>query len=335
MAYSKDVYKEAQAILDSIRAKNIKDYEQRRNRFREKFVEGAAIEDSIARASVSIARMVFAGKNVKQELTNLRGKISILRERLNSILKKSGFPKDYLKVRYSCKTCSDTGFVGGVMCNCFKKILRNVTYDRLSRLSPLTLCSFSTFDLDYYGIKDSSSSENIGKYARGKMKKIYDFCLDYANNFSLRSVNIFMLGETGVGKTHLSLAIAKKVIEKGFGVVYASVPNITAKLEKERFRFLGEETMEKHLMECDLLILDDLGTEYHTAFSNSAIYNIINSRLLCKKATIINTNCNLKTLETDYSKRLVSRILGHYRFLQFCGKDIRVQKAMHRAKMEA
>ena len=334
MAYKKDVYKEAKAFLDDIRTKNIKDYEQRKKKFREKFGEGAAIEDSIARASVSIARLVFSGGNVKQELTNLKFKISKLRERLDSILKKSGFPKDYLKIHYSCEICSDTGFVGGSMCSCFKKILRRVTYDHLSKLSPLTLCSFSTFNLNYYGTKESLPLESIEKCAREKMKKIYDFCLEYANNFSFDSENIFMLGETGVGKTHLSLAIAKKIIEKDFGVVYVSVPNITAKLEKERFRFLSEETTEKHLMECDLLILDDLGTEYHTAFSNSAIYNIINTRLLCKKSTIINTNCNLKTLETDYSKRLVSRILGHYKFLQFCGKDIRVQKAMYKAKMK-
>ena len=335
MAYSKDVYKEATMILDNIRNKHIKEYEQRKRRFREKFVKGAAIEDSIARASVSIAQLVFSGGNVRQELINLRKKINGLREKLALFLKKSGFPKDYLKVHYSCKLCSDTGFVAGAMCSCFKKILRRVTYDRLSRLSPLTLCSFSTFELDYYGVKENSSSENIGEYVVEKMKKNYDFCLDYANNFSFNSGNIFMLGETGVGKTHLSLAIAKNVIEKDFGVVYVSVPNITTKLEKERFRSLSDEITEKHLMECDLLILDDLGTEYHTAFSNAAVYNVINTRLLCKKSTIINTNCNLKTLETDYSKRLVSRILGHYKFLQFYGKDIRVQKAMYKAKIKS
>ena len=336
MGYSKEVYTEAKVFLDNLRNKNIKDYEQRRKKFREKCLRGAVIEDKIASTSIFIARSVLSGKNVREELAKLKEEIDGLKKELTLILKKANLPKDYLEIKYNCKICLDAGYVGGIMCDCFKKILRNVTYNRLSRLSPLTLCNFSTFNLDYYngtGVSPSSVANKSTK-EREKMQKIYNFCMDYANNFCIGSVNIFMIGETGLGKTHLSLAIANKVIEKGFGVVYASVPNITSKLEKERFRYLSEENTEKHLSECDLLILDDLGTEYHTPFSNSIMYNIINNRLLLGRSTIISTNCSLKMLESDYSKRLISRIWGNYKLLRFCGSDIRAQKAIYKASLE-
>ena len=133
-----------------------------------------------------------------------------------------------------------------------------------------------------------------------------------------------MQGATGLGKTHLSLAIANVVLNKRFGVIYGSTPNILSKLEKERFRYTRTyEDSEKYLLDCDLLILDDLGTEYSTAYSSSTIYNIINSRIMMSKPTIISTNLSVRELEKVYSERLVSRIMGNHLRLRFLGTDIR------------
>ena len=156
------------------------------------------------------------------------------------------------------------------------------------------------------------------------MEKILNFCKAYASRFSSSSDNLFMQGATGLGKTHLSLAIANTLINRGHNVIYTSTPNIISKLEKEHFNhtFQDEET-EKHLIDCDLLILDDLGTEFQTSFSNATIYNIINSRIMYQKPTIISTNLSVKEIQAAYSKRLVSRIMGNYKRLFFLGNDIR------------
>ena len=141
-----------------------------------------------------------------------------------------------------------------------------------------------------------------------------------------------MQGATGLGKTHLSLAIARAAIGKGFGVIYCSAPNIIGKLEKERFRSARGSTDESdvYLLECDLLILDDLGTEFPTSFSSSTIYNMINSRLMASRPTIISTNLTMRELEKQYSQRLVSRIMGNHVRLEFLGSDVRQKKRLIR-----
>ena len=162
----------------------------------------------------------------------------------------------------------------------------------------------------------------ISPYAR--MEKILNFCESYAVNFTPKSRSILFQGGSGLGKTHLSLAIAKEVIGNGYGVVYSSAPDILSRLESERFNDdKTTDATENLLKECDLLIIDDLGTEFLTQFTLSKIYNIINTRMLLKKPIIISTNLTLKELEKSYHQRLVSRIIGEMLRLKFIGRDIR------------
>jgi DNA replication protein DnaC len=159
------------------------------------------------------------------------------------------------------------------------------------------------------------------------MKKNLTICKEYANNFNKHSESLFMKGSTGLGKTHLSLSIANEVIKKGYGVIYVSAPSLVSQLEKEHFTYnKNDSKTDEMLIDCDLLIIDDLGTEFATQFSNSAIYNIFNSRLLADKPVIINTNLTLQELERQYSQRFVSRITGQATRLDFFGKDIRIIK---------
>ena len=134
-----------------------------------------------------------------------------------------------------------------------------------------------------------------------------------------------MQGSTGLGKTHLSLAIARAAIDKGFGVIYGSVQNLMAKLEQDRFGRGNEGESAKAMLECDLLILDDLGTEFTTQFVTASMYNLVNSRLLAAKPTIISTNLSMKDLNDKYTERFTSRIIGGYDRLVFLGRDIRQQ----------
>ena len=160
------------------------------------------------------------------------------------------------------------------------------------------------------------------------MGEIAKFCEDYANDFSLRSPSLFMHGATGLGKTHLSLGIANVVTEKGMGVIYSSAPNLFGELEREHFsrQNPNERTFEKELLETDLLIIDDLGVEFSTQFTVSCVYNIINSRILSGKPTIISTNLTPAELEDKYTQRITSRIIGSYVSLKFTGRDIRQLK---------
>lgn len=331
MSYSKEVFNLARVCLENIRNNNISEYEKRKKQFYMKSSEGAKIEGEIARNAVTVAKAVISGKDVRNQLIILKNNNSKLRQKLRAVLQSLNLPEDYLDLKYDCEKCLDTGYTNGKMCSCFKKILKNEAYNALSRLSPLSLSNFCSFSLDYYGTAYEDGNIN---YVRSKMQKIYNYCVTYASEFSTFSENLFMTGETGLGKTHLSLAIANEVINKGFGVIYVSVPNIVSKLEKERFRYVINDNTQEYLTQCDLLILDDLGTEYRTQFSSSEIYNIINSRILYNKPTIISTNCSLKLIETDYSKRLVSRLWGNYRLLNFCGKDVRAEKAKRKAAVE-
>ena len=156
------------------------------------------------------------------------------------------------------------------------------------------------------------------------MELNYHFCVDYARHFSPTSCSILMLGATGLGKTHLSFAIAKEVIDQGYGVIYGSVQNLIQQLEKEHFgRANGESHTEQMLLNCDLLILDDLGAEFSTQFSVSVIYNLVNTRLLTEKPIIVNTNLTIAELEKQYTGRVVSRMIGSYKVLPFVGRDIR------------
>ena len=161
------------------------------------------------------------------------------------------------------------------------------------------------------------------------MGEIAQFCKDYALDFSLESPSLFMHGATGLGKTHLSLAIANEAIARGYGVVYGSAPNMFSQLEREHFgrQYNNERTYEQELLETDLLIIDDLGVEFSTPFTVSCVYNIINSRILSRKPTIIRTNLTPRELEDKYTQRITSRIIGGFVSLRFIGRDIRQIKS--------
>lgn len=330
MSYSPEIYEKALKALEAKRAENIKNSEKRKSLFFLKNKRASEIEKLLSRTSISAAKAVIGGKNCKEQLKILKEKNLSLQKELNEILKKNNLPSDYLEVQYCCKKCKDTGFIDGKMCSCLKQILKKEAYEELNALSPLSLSSFDTFSLDYY----PPDSAEDGVFIKSKMKKILNFCAEYSKNFSNNSENLFMTGKTGLGKTHLSLAIANEVINKGFGVIYASTPNIISKLERERFKKDGTfENTESHILNCDLFILDDLGTEFQTSFSNSTIYNLINSRILYKRPTIISTNYSIQEIQKNYSERLVSRLWGHFKLLSFAGHDIRSQIASEKATL--
>lgn len=320
MSIKAKILQQAEAELELVRKTQIGQSELRKKAFYGQVKKAGEIEAQLSRTAIDSAKAVLSGANAKEKLTELKNKNLALQKELESLLIAANLPLDYLDVKYNCKICKDTGYVDGVMCCCLKNLIKKITYEDLNRLSPLSLSTFEAFDVNFYPNENSKDGVNICTH----MERILNFCKTYAFHFNENSENLFMQGATGLGKTHLSLAIANALINRGHNVIYASTPNIVSKLEKEHFNHnsYGEET-EKHLVDCDLLILDDLGTEFQTSFSSATIYNIINSRIMYQKPTIISTNLSVKEIQSAYSKRLVSRIMGNYKRLFFLGNDIR------------
>lgn len=259
----------------------------------------------------------FSRKTEELRDENLR-----LQGNLREALVRRGYPADFLDPIYTCKRCNDRGYVDGKRCDCFMTLVKKAAAAELNRSFPMTLSGFEDFNLKYY---DDKQITPFGVTVRDIMAENLEFCKKYAENFHLPCSGILMRGATGLGKTHLSLSIAKVVIEKGYSVVYGSALDFFGKAEKEHFGGKERETIDI-LLNADLLILDDIGAEFESKFYNSLFYNILNNRMNAAKPTIISTNCELNELLQRYGDRIVSR-LKTMDDLIFLGTDVRILRA--------
>jgi DNA replication protein DnaC len=325
MGYPKEVYAKAWQILDGSRADAEENAARRREEARNLIPELAQLERRMAAAAAEVSKLILHDpESAPARLEKLRTDSLALQQQREVFLREKGLPADYLAVRYSCGTCKDTGYVGREMCSCMRDLLRKAAYARLGSASQAKSCTFGAFSLGFY---PDDPTENGGKSPRELMTQVLAYCRRYAETFSPASESILMLGHTGLGKTHLSLAIATAATEAGYGVVYTPVQKLMDKLESEKFaRSAAKEQYTDSIDDvigCDLLVLDDLGTEFHTQFTTSALYNIINSRMVEGRPTILNTNLELPQIEEKYSQRMISRLICGFQVLKFYGKDIR------------
>jgi DNA replication protein len=323
MAYSREVYEKAKFLLDSYHRQAVGENDERRKAFIAANPEYGELEREIARTAIRLTRVMLSGqKDISETVTEIReGNLAMQRRQLD-ILRANGCPDDYLEPKFHCEKCRDTGFIDGRMCGCFKDILRKTAYEELNRTTPLELCSFQSFSLDFYPEKAANSNLS----PRALMDRVKKRCWDYANSFSLNSYNILFQGGVGLGKTHLSLAIAGRVISKGYGVLYGSAQNFFSTIENEHFGRGEDKQYTLDLIKsCDLLILDDVGTEFITPFTTAVFYDIINTRLLKRRPTIISTNLSIDGLKARYDDRITSRLSGNYTRIQFFGSDVRIE----------
>ncbi len=320
MGYSTQEYEAARRELEKRRTQAENIQKKHHDEVTAKIPEITEIENQMAQTALSVIKALGMGKDAVSYVKMLEEASLSAQKRRAELLKENGYPEDYLKVKYTCPKCEDKGFVSGIMCECHKNLLKSKAYERLCNKFPIDRFTFQNFDTRYY--PDSGS----GITPCQRMESVFEFCKNYAMDFSRKSPSIILYGNTGLGKTHLSLAIAGAVIKRGYGVIYCSAQNILSKLENEKFGREEYQNTEKNLLQCDLLILDDLGSEFSTQFTVSAVYNIINSRLLDGKPTIISTNLSPENLESTYTPRIASRIYSEYVLLQFDGNDIRQLK---------
>lgn len=324
MSYNNSVYKK---IYEKYSQKYLiarERADQRARELRASIPEVALIDRELSKTGLQIFSISLSGGDYTKKLDLLRQRNQKLQEERASILVAHGYPADYSDVKYECTKCGDTGFVDNTMCTCMKEALTLAGIENSGFASLIREQGFENFSLDYY-------SKNA-KYAE-IMRRNVEFLKSYAESFDeMTSPSILMVGGTGLGKTHLSSAVARKIIEKGKDVFYTGAIDLFEAFEFQRFKSYTNEPNEliERYFESDLLIIDDLGTEMVNQFSVSTLYNLVNDRLSRKKPTIISTNLSKEEIQKKYTDRITSRMLGEYQLLFFVGTDVRAQKLMRK-----
>ena len=316
-------------IKQEFTAKHLAAGETQRVRMREVEAghpEMAEINAALSQTGLRIFEAAMAGREgLEQRIAKLRDDNRRLLDDRAALLTVYGYPADYLDLKYECSTCMDTGFIdnGTRLCTCMRRALVLAGYES-SGIGPLLeRQTFENFSLQYY--TDPAD--------RRRMEQVLETARRYVGLFSdEKSQNLLFFGQTGLGKTHLSSAIAKSLIDRGFDVLYETAQNLFGDFEDEKFNRAYntgvEERKTDRYFSCDLLIIDDLGAELSNQFTASCLYNLINTRYNMGKSCIISTNLTHPEIEKRYSQRVLSRLLGQYQNLQFTGRDIRMMKKL-------
>ena len=279
------------------------------------------IDEEVATLSARKARALISRQEVGIE--DLRNDIALLSQERTALLLSSGYPADYLEMSYTCPLCQDTGYIGSQKCSCFKKAEIELLYTQSNLKEILEKENFDHFSFDYYS--DTMKNEATGLTERETAKRAYDIARGFVRNFDDSFENLFLYGDTGVGKTFLSHCIAHELLESAHCVMYFSAFDLFDLLAESKFSREKTEG-EEFVFDSDLLIIDDLGTELTNSFVSSQLFLCINERIMRRKSTIISTNLKLENFSDTYSERTFSRIASNYRMVKLEGKDIRIQK---------
>lgn len=314
MSVSKEIVNRCIAEISARRNKAEALAEERREALVRSYPEFAILEKEMRSTLNKVMALLSGSGDVNAGLEKIKNENLAIQKRRKDFLRTLGFPADYLEPQYQCALCGDTGYVDSKKCECLDKLIHAESCNSLNRQSPLSLCRFDTFDIGYYEGKEAIH-----------MKNVFSHIKEYADNFSKESGNLLFYGNTGLGKTHLSLAVADTVIKKGYNAVYGQAQSLFNAVAEERFSHNGSD-VEQSLLECDLLIIDDLGAEFVNQMTQSVLYNILNTRLLTKKAMIISTNIPLAQLDDFYHSRISSRLCFEFDTVPFVGKDVRQKK---------
>lgn len=274
------------------------------------------LEDTLASVSVAQGKKFLEGDD--EAINELKSIIRDIKEQKYLALVSAGFPEDYLEPIYDCPLCKDTGYINGEKCKCFKQAIIDMLYEQSNIKMLLQTDNFSKLSYSYY------QGEDLLRF-----KNAVETCQNFVKNFNSDYHNLFFYGTVGTGKSFLSGCVAKELIEKGNVVIYFSSTSLFETLSKNSFDFRAKEEFN-HLLEdlytCDLLIIDDLGTELTNTFVASQLFACLNERHLRKKATVISTNLSLEELRDRYSDRIFSRITSNFEVCKLTGPDIRMYK---------
>ncbi len=323
MNYSKKI---THAVADDFERKRIEGESSRNCRLNEVYSlcpEVRSIDKDLATVGSEIVKATLMGKEgLAERIADIKERNLALQKKRGELLCALGYPADYTEPVYECKKCKDTGYVGVKLCSCYRNALIEKAYESSGLGNLLKTQSFENFDFSTFDDPE-----------RAEIESAYNNLLGFCANFPADVKSTILVGGTGLGKTHLSTAVAKRIIDKGYEVVYETAQNIFTDFDRDRYenRFFDEEPVSYKYLDCDLLIIDDLGSEIISSFSVSCLYNIINTRINRGKPILISTNLTGVELRRIYQDRITSRLFGEFAFIQLCGSDFR-RKKLKKAK---
>ena len=320
MGYDREIFKRVKDRYDEKRQLAVKTAEERRLMIHEQSPAIADIDRALAGTGLKLFRAACEGTDSLQErIAEMRRENEALRAKRASLLEMIGYSADYTEAHYECRQCNDSGYLDDAsMCPCMKRALAIESFRASGLGDTIDRQTFDNFSLSYYK-NDPDAYE--------RMTENLQVLREYADTFTPKSANLLLTGGTGLGKTHLSTAVARTVIERGYSVLYDTAHNIFSDFNYDQFKSRpDEELRSEKYFSCDLLLLDDLGTEVQTKNTTSYFYNLVNTRMNRGKATIISTNLFFNELLSRYGDRIASRLMGEYRVLQFRGEDVRLSR---------
>ena len=313
-------------IYDKLREDEARALKLRKTEISKEYPQIIDLDNKIQKLSLQMAVSVLKSNNGERILNSFKENITDLRIKKCEMLVERGYNPEYLNLHYHCNNCKDTGFIGNIKCNCYKQKLIKLYYKNSELENAIKANNFNNFDLNLF------SNHKLGeeKFSpRKNMENNLEYILkDYIPNFSNLDTNLLFYGNPGSGKTYLSYCISKAILDKGYLVIYKTSDELIKNLRDIRFN--NDSTLESLLLDCDLLIIDDLGAEHLNEFSITELFNVINKRILTKKKMLISTNLTLPGITKQYSERIASRLIGEFKLCKFYSEDIRIKKNLEK-----
>ncbi len=326
MAYTPEITARAADILASRRLAAATRAEQRREELFASVPALRELENEITALGVMAAKEALAGGSDTASLTE---SIAQKKKAQLALLVECGFEANALEVEYTCKKCRDSGYLAdGSPCECQKRLLSSLALGVINRSSPLELSSFDKFSLEWY-CDEARPPRKVS--ARKNAERVLNVCRRFADEFPAVPRDLLLMGDAGLGKTHLALAVANETLRRGFDVVYCSAAGIFKQIETEYFELGRASDTIARLKSCELLVLDDLGAEFNGPFVVSALYDLVNTRLIARRRTIYTSNLtDDKSITRRYGDKISSRLIGCCAVLPLFGDDIRILRARER-----
>lgn len=312
--------KDLSLLYEKIRIEEKKAFENRKKEIQEKYPNIIELDNLIQKKSLNLTLSILKGLDEK-ELNNIKDEITDLRYKKYEALVSHGYDPEYLALHYRCSKCKDEGYIGTKKCSCYKKKLVSLYYKDSDLQEALKENNFSNLDMTLFPNTKISDDKFT---PRRNIEGIVSYLKEYfIPNFNKIEDNLLFYGDSGTGKTFLSCCVAKELLDNGYLVVYRTIDELIKNLKEVKFN--NNYELEEFLVNCDLLIIDDLGAEQITDFSTTEFFNLLNKKLLKKKKILISTNLTPFDISKTYTERISSRLLGNFKLYKFYSEDIRIK----------